>query len=81
MLQPNVIVLDPPRKGCDEATLNAVVEMAPERIVMISCNPATAARDVAILCGKGYVAQKIQAADLFPRTKHVETVIMMTHCG
>ena len=77
-LQPNVIVLDPPRKGCDEATLNAVVEMAPERIVMISCNPATAARDVAILCGKGYVAQKIQAADLFPRTKHIETIVQLS---
>ena len=76
-LKPNVILLDPPRKGCDYATLSAVVDMAPERIVMISCNPATAARDTAFLIEHGYVPKKIQPADFFPRTKHVECAVLM----
>jgi len=75
---PDVIVLDPPRKGCDETTLRAVVEMSPRRIVMISCNPATAARDVAFLNASGYRPLRVQPADLFPRTKHVETVVLMS---
>lgn len=76
-LKPNVILLDPPRKGCDHATLSAVVDMAPEKIVMISCNPATAARDTAFLIEHGYVPKKIQPADFFPRTKHVECAVLM----
>ena len=77
-LHPNVIILDPPRKGCDDATLSAVVKMAPEKIVMISCNPATAARDTQILLQNGYMPTKIQPADFFPRTKHVETVVLLS---
>ena len=77
-LRPDVIVLDPPRKGCDEATLGAVVEMSPSRVVMVSCNPATAAWDVKFLAAHGYLPQKVQPADLFPRTKHVETVILLS---
>ena len=73
-----MIVLDPPRKGCDAQTLEAVCRMAPQRIVMISCNPATAARDCALLDTLGYHAQKIQAVDLFPRTGHVECVVLIT---
>ncbi|MCI2047607.1 MAG: 23S rRNA (uracil(1939)-C(5))-methyltransferase RlmD [Faecalibacterium sp.] len=69
---PDVIVLDPPRKGCDAATLEAVVAMAPRRIVMISCNPATAARDARFFTEHGYAPQQVQPVDLFPRTKHVE---------
>ena len=80
-LQPNIILVDPPRKGCDQKTLDAIIKMQPDRIVMISCNPATAARDVKILSENGYRVEKIQPADFFPRTKHVETVIMMTYCG
>lgn len=75
---PDVIVLDPPRKGCDAATLNAVVQMAPRTIVMVSCNPATAARDVRTLADQGYWPRHVQPVDLFPRTKHVECVIQMT---
>ena len=77
-LHPNVIILDPPRKGCDDATLSAVVKMAPEKIVMISCNPATAARDTQILLQNGYMPTKIQPADFFPRTKHVETICLLS---
>lgn len=73
-LQPDVIVLDPPRKGCDSATLQAVVHMAPSRIVMVSCNPATMARDSAILRENGYLLQCYRPIDLFPRTAHCETV-------
>lgn len=76
-LKPDVIVLDPPRKGCDEATLSACVEMAPERIVMISCNAATAARDCEWLSEHGYRAVKLRAFDLFPRTTHVECVVKL----
>ena len=71
-------MLDPPRKGCDEATLSAVVRMAPRRVVYVSCNPATAARDAAWLEQNGYHAEKVQPVDLFPRTKHCETVVLLS---
>ena len=77
-LHPDIVMLDPPRKGCDEATLSAVVRMAPRRVVYVSCNPATAARDAAWLEQKGYHAEKVQPVDLFPRTKHVETVCLLS---
>lgn len=77
-LAPDVIIIDPPRKGCDEETLSACVEMNPERIVMISCDPATAARDCKLLAENGYTVEKVRAFDLFPRTRHVETVVLMS---
>ncbi|MFR1044870.1 MAG: 23S rRNA (uracil(1939)-C(5))-methyltransferase RlmD [Faecalibacterium sp.] len=77
-LHPDVVMLDPPRKGCDEATLSAVVRMAPRRVVYVSCNPATAARDAAWLEQNGYHTEKVQPVDLFPRTKHVETVCLLS---
>ena len=77
-LHPDVVMLDPPRKGCDEATLSAVVRMAPRRVVYVSCNPATAARDAAWLEQNGYHAEKVQPVDLFPRTKHCEAVLLLT---
>ena len=77
-LHPDVVMLDPPRKGCDEATLSAVVRMAPRRVVYVSCNPATAARDAAWLENNGYHAEKVQPVDLFPRTKHCEAVLLLT---
>ena len=77
-LHPDIVMLDPPRKGCDEATLSAVVCMAPRRVVYVSCNPATAARDAAWLEQNGYHAEKVQPVDLFPRTKHVEAVLLLT---
>ena len=77
-LHPDVIVLDPPRKGCDEATLSAVVAMSPRRVVYVSCNPSTAARDAKWLETQGYRTEKVQPVDLFPRTKHVETVCLLS---
>ena len=76
-LHPDIVMLDPPRKGCDEATLSAVVRMAPRRVVYVSCNPATAARDAAWLEQNGYHAEKVQPVDLFPRTKHVEAIVSL----
>ena len=77
-LHPDIVMLDPPRKGCDEATLSAVVRMAPRRVVYVSCNPATAARDAAWLEKNGYHTEKVQPVDLFPRTKHCECVLLMS---
>ena len=77
-LHPDIVMLDPPRKGCDEATLSAVVRMAPRRVVYVSCNPATAARDAAWLEKNGYHTEKVQSVDLFPRTKHCECVIALS---
>ena len=77
-LHPDIVMLDPPRNGCDEATLSAVVRMAPRRVVYVSCNPATAARDAAWLEKNGYHTEKVQPVDLFPRTKHCECVLLMS---
>ena len=75
--RPDVIVVDPPRKGCNEATLTAIAEMAPRTVVMVSCNAATAARDTRWLVEHGYKAEEVQPVDLFPRTKHVECVVKL----
>lgn len=80
-LSPDVILLDPPRRGCGENTLSACVKMGPERIVMISCNAATAARDCKYLAEKGYSVKTVRAFDLFPRTKHVECVVLVENRG
>ena len=77
-LHPDIVMLDPPRKGCDEATLSAVVRMSPRRVVYVSCNPATAARDAAWLEQNGYHAEKVQPVDLFPRTRHCECVLSLS---
>lgn len=75
--RPDVIILDPPRKGCSEDTLTACAGMQPERIVMISCNAATAARDCKRLAELGYTAAVVRPFDLFPRTNHVECVVLI----
>lgn len=74
---PDAVLLDPPRKGCDEAVLRTVAEMQPQKIVYISCDPATLARDAARLSKYGYKTVRLCAADLFPRTHHVESVALM----
>lgn len=76
--RPDVITVDPPRKGCDRTALEAMIKMRPKRIVMISCNPATAARDARYLCDRGYALARLCPADMFPRTAHVETVVLMS---
>ncbi|WP_027964084.1 23S rRNA (uracil(1939)-C(5))-methyltransferase RlmD [Halalkalibacillus halophilus] len=73
-LNPDVIVVDPPRKGCDEDLLQAMIDMNPERIVYVSCNPSTLARDLKYLDEGGYEAKQIQPVDMFPQSNHVESV-------
>lgn len=75
---PDIIVVDPPRKGCDATAIQAMVQMHPERMVMISCNATTAARDCAALEQLGYVVRQVQPVDLFPGTGHVECVVLMS---
>ena len=78
MLHPDVIVVDPPRKGCDEKCLETMLRMKPERIVYVSCDPATLARDLKILCGGGYERRKVRPVDQFGHTTHVETVALLS---
>jgi 23S rRNA (uracil1939-C5)-methyltransferase len=76
--QIDVIVTDPPRKGCDEFTIGNILKINPKRIVMVSCDPATAARDAKRLSSGGYTLAKLEAVDMFPRTANVECVFLMT---
>ena len=76
--RPDVIIADPARKGCTRDTLEYMVRMQPERIVMISCDHATAARDCAVLAALGYKPIKCRAVDMFPRASHVECVVLLT---
>ena len=77
-LSPDVVILDPPRKGCDLPCIEAVAAMQPSRIVMISCNPSTAARDAAAFDERGYRAEIVRGVDLFPGTGHVECVVLLS---
>lgn len=74
----DVIVVDPPRKGCDESLLQTMVQMKPERIVYVSCDSATLARDLKYLCENGYEIKKVRPVDQFPMTVHVETVALLS---
>ena len=76
--RPDVIVVDPPRKGVSREVIDAMAQMAPARIVYVSCDPATLARDVKLLGEAGYHFEKAEAFDLFPRCAHVETVVLMS---
>ena len=76
-VRPDVIVLDPPRAGCGEPVLKAIAQSQPKRVVYVSCNPATLARDLAYLNDHGYRPVKVQPVDMFPRTHHVETVVLL----
>lgn len=80
-IKADVLVVDPPRKGCDERFLSAVADFMPEKIVYVSCNPDTLARDLKFLGEKGYKIKGVQPFDMFGFSYHVETVIMMTSCG
>ena len=75
--RPDVVILDPPRKGSDESTLTAIIKAQPKRVVYVSCNPATLARDARFLNDNGYTITATTAFDLFPHTSHVETVCLM----
>ncbi len=75
----DVMVVDPPRKGCEESVLDTMVQMQPQRIVYVSCDSATLARDVKYLRERGYELEKGRVVDMFPQTCHVETVVMLSH--
>ena len=81
MLHPDVIVVDPPRKGCDVQCLDTMLKMQPERIVYVSCDSATLARDLKILCESGYELKKVCCVDMFGMTTHVESVVKLTRAG
>jgi 23S rRNA (uracil1939-C5)-methyltransferase len=77
---PDVILLDPPRRGCDAFVLETLLEIMPERIVYVSCNPATLARDLKRLCEGGYRLTRVQPADFFPQTAHIESAAFLVRC-
>ena len=77
-MRADVIVVDPPRKGCEESLLQTMVEMEPERIVYVSCDSATLARDVKILREKGYEIERMRIVDQFAHTVHVETIVLLS---
>ncbi len=74
----DVICVDPPRKGCDAACLDTIVKMAPQRIVYVSCDSATLARDLKYLCANGYELRRVRAVDLFGQTVHVESIVLLS---
>ena len=76
--RPDIVLLDPPRKGCDKALIDAVLDTAPKRVVYVSCDPATLARDAALLRSGGYEVKAVRAVDMFPHTTHVESVVLMS---
>lgn len=76
-VRPDVVVVDPPRKGCDPALLESIRDVAPQRVVYVSCDPGTLARDLGILEGYGFRAQRVVPVDNFPHSYHVETVVLM----
>ncbi len=76
-IKADVIVVDPPRKGCDEKLLDVIAQMAPERVVYVSCNPATLARDLKYLSERGYKVKEVQPVDMFPQTTHTESVCLI----
>ena len=78
MCHPDVIVVDPPRKGCDEKCLATMLKMQPEKIVYVSCDSATLARDLRVLCAGGYEVKRVRAVDQFGMTVHVETVVLLS---
>lgn len=77
-LHPEVIVVDPPRKGCDSELLKTIVKMAPDRVIYVSCDSSTLARDLKYLCGEGYELKKVRPVDNFCQTGHVETVVLLS---
>ena len=75
--KPDIVLLDPPRKGCDRSCLDALLKIQPRHIVYISCQPATLARDLKVLCQGGYQISRVQPADFFPQTPHVESAAFL----
>ncbi len=80
-VRPDVIVVDPPRKGCDEKLLETILNMQPKRVVYVSCNPSTLARDLRVLEDGGYQTKEVQPVDMFSHSTHVESVASLTYKG
>ncbi len=76
-IKPNIVIVDPPRKGCEQNLLETILEMKPNKIIYVSCNSATLARDLKILCRDDYYIKEVQPIDQFPMTTHVETVCLL----
>ncbi|MBQ3969020.1 MAG: 23S rRNA (uracil(1939)-C(5))-methyltransferase RlmD [Clostridia bacterium] len=77
-LRPDIVIIDPPRKGCDKTVVDSVCKMSPTRVVYVSCDPETLARDLAVFEEKAFKVNKVTPVDMFPRTPHVETVVLMS---
>ncbi len=77
----DVIVVDPPRKGCDPALLDTILKMKPQRVVYVSCNPSILARDLRVLEDSGYKTVEVQPVDMFPHTTHIESVCLLIYKG
>ena len=77
-IHPDVVVVDPPRKGCEEILLETIVKMQPQRIVYVSCDSATLARDLKFLSANGYAVKKVQPVDQFGHSVHIETVVLLS---
>ena len=80
-LRPEALVVDPPRRGMDQAAVDACAAMAPERLVYVSCDPATLARDILRFNAHGYALRAVTAVDMFPRTAHVECAALLSKHG
>ena len=79
--KPDVLFVDPPRKGLDPSVIDSVAAMGPRRVIYVSCDPATLARDLRRFAEAGYAAEKAVAVDMFPRTRHVESVVKLARAG
>lgn len=77
----NTMIIDPPRAGCDRKVIASIIKLKPEKLIYVSCNIETQARDLAALTKNGYKVFRIQPIDMFPHTRHVETVVLLTYCG
>jgi len=75
--RPDIIVVDPPRKGCETSVLHTMIKSEAVRIIYVSCDPGTLARDLKFLCENGYELKKVQPVDQFPQTTHVECVVLL----
>ena len=80
-IKADIVIVDPPRKGCEKEVIDTIISMSPKKVVYVSCNPSTLARDVKLLENSGYKLEKVQPVDQFPWTVHVESIILMTYCG
>jgi 23S rRNA (uracil1939-C5)-methyltransferase len=80
-IKADVVIVDPPRKGCEKEVIDTIISMKSKRVVYVSCNPSTLARDIKMLEDGGYSLMEVQPVDQFPWTHHVESIILMTRCG